>query len=1035
MANNTHQITILQGEDGFNGVKSYSLDDAGNPTKIAGAVNCMLFKPRIEQLTEGAELMSLVEILHRHADDPRIIRIPGFQKDHDGPEAERQRLPDGWVRRRLSFFDAPLPGARLFQIDADEWDAGHHQWWRSKSELRGAIHFMLCHYGLDYLTTLDCVCLLSQSAFPEGPFKAHLYFWLPTALSLDDMRLWGKGVNQRCDHKVIDTSVYGAVHMDYISRRRCVGDLTEPFAEEFRVQTIEADPLCYCEDLLDSMKAEIEAGAAAQSSGEGNVSHVGDGWSMAARAGEGGDINEWGYKAAARIIENDGRERVESNLSDYATKLHEVIWGNIRDNSGGQRGGPADATTYNIARCTQYFTSCFGKFGDRVDTLAKTVLEALDRGVEDVLGPQVLKAAAELKEANVGRYAAVLAEVRGSRLVPMPLWNDGVDKETRALERSRRVSRDDATAAIDGVSPDGDPSFFDDDALLASEFFDAIVDTYDWVFDGTSTAFIDRLQPEMETRKGVYVIDSRDIKTRVSNRANMIMDRVNPGRRPPNDTPVQVMNLIDEKVKHHTMFHQTVPSTLYGERKIGKVYHDSGDSLWVNLGMEDGHYNVLRIDDKGIERMSVIDSLRDYPDAPLFKIGAPLEAGNNDAQFVAGVDNNLMSLHGFRQSSEGTFLKRDLFHRLIDIESTDHEVMVMVWLVATILQSDIKYILQITGEAGAGKTTASDILCALIDPQTHDDPVDAAAKRRLSPDVLDGDKLFDALIGREAAAFDNIESLTGRHQDAFCQVATGVGYDKRILYTETRVIHHIHVSTILTGISSSETRSDFADRLISIRLNSRDRNTHQRVRPNQVFNEVRSDVFMALLKFAALVRHDMAGKPMHRHSLTETVARLYLGDNAGEKVIAGRAINETSTLIDTDRFASCFVAWLQHDEDCWGVGGRLEGVPMSATELLKAYRNWFENNGGQYRIVSHDGAIELSANVHRKHGERKLPVPENARSFGKKMAGFRKSITHFCFGETPFHDSQTPFFECKQVDNAMKYTIRTVHTEVDDFTI
>ena len=136
-------------------------------------------------------------------------------------------------------------------------------------------------------------------------------------------------------------------------------------------------------------------------------------------------------------------------------------------------------------------------------------------------------------------------------------------------------------------------------------------------------------------------------------------------------------------------------------------------------------------------------------------------------------------------------------------------MLVTAWLLATFRNHGPYPVLVLMGEHGTAKSTFSEILRGLVDPNT-------AALRTLPRDDRD---LFIAASNGFVLAFDNLSALKEWISDALCRLATGGGYGTRQLHTDQdEVLFDAQRPVILNGIEDFVTRPDLADRAIFLTL-------------------------------------------------------------------------------------------------------------------------------------------------------------------------------------------------------------------------
>ncbi|RTH03443.1 hypothetical protein CSW50_05025, partial [Thermus scotoductus] len=118
-------------------------------------------------------------------------------------------------------------------------------------------------------------------------------------------------------------------------------------------------------------------------------------------------------------------------------------------------------------------------------------------------------------------------------------------------------------------------------------------------------------------------------------------------------------------------------------------------------------------------------------------------------------------------------------------------------------------LLLLSGEPGAGKSTAASILKAVVDPE-------AAALKSLPTTERD---LAVILNRSHLTVFDNVGKVSSGLYDAFCRASTGGVLEVRKLYTDGEVVTlEVQRPVILTALSLGGIPNDLADRLIPLEL-------------------------------------------------------------------------------------------------------------------------------------------------------------------------------------------------------------------------
>jgi hypothetical protein len=140
----------------------------------------------------------------------------------------------------------------------------------------------------------------------------------------------------------------------------------------------------------------------------------------------------------------------------------------------------------------------------------------------------------------------------------------------------------------------------------------------------------------------------------------------------------------------------------------------------------------------------------------------------------------------------------------------DSDFLLVVASVLAALRPHGPYVvLVLLGEAGAAKTSATERLLALVDPQK-------AEARTLPKEEQD---LFIAASNAHMLAYDNVSYLRDWLSDAFCRISTGAGWAARRLYTDDEeVILNVTRPILINGISSFVTRGDLTQRSLPVLL-------------------------------------------------------------------------------------------------------------------------------------------------------------------------------------------------------------------------
>lgn len=145
----------------------------------------------------------------------------------------------------------------------------------------------------------------------------------------------------------------------------------------------------------------------------------------------------------------------------------------------------------------------------------------------------------------------------------------------------------------------------------------------------------------------------------------------------------------------------------------------------------------------------------------------------------------------------------------LNLQSQGDGVLVYSWLVAALRSRGPYPILNLLGEQGTAKSTASRVLRALVDPFT--------APLRSAP--RDERDLQIAARNSHIIALDNMSNLAPWLSDPLCRIATGGGLATRELYSDSdEIIFDAQRPVLLNGIEDVASRGDFIERSVIVYL-------------------------------------------------------------------------------------------------------------------------------------------------------------------------------------------------------------------------
>jgi hypothetical protein len=173
---------------------------------------------------------------------------------------------------------------------------------------------------------------------------------------------------------------------------------------------------------------------------------------------------------------------------------------------------------------------------------------------------------------------------------------------------------------------------------------------------------------------------------------------------------------------------------------------------------------------------------------------------------------------------------REIF-KFINVENEEMQLLLMVWIVSCFIKGFPHTAPIIHGQQGSAKTTASEILKAIIDPSVM----------RTSRLPHDTKEAVQMLAHSWFTIFDNVspEKFSGSMSDLFCTVVTGGGVSKRELYSDDEdIIYNLQRVIGINGIVIVANKPDLLDRSILIDLARIPKD--KRKTANQVWEEFES---------------------------------------------------------------------------------------------------------------------------------------------------------------------------------------------------
>lgn len=145
----------------------------------------------------------------------------------------------------------------------------------------------------------------------------------------------------------------------------------------------------------------------------------------------------------------------------------------------------------------------------------------------------------------------------------------------------------------------------------------------------------------------------------------------------------------------------------------------------------------------------------------------------------------------------------------LNVQNESDFVLIVSWALAVLRDKGPYPVLVVTGEQGSSKSTFSELVRSMLDPNT-------APLRSLPREERD---LYISATNSHMMVFDNVSSLHYWLSDAFCRLSTGGALVLRQLHTDQdEILFEACRPIILNGIEDIVSRPDLADRAIFLSL-------------------------------------------------------------------------------------------------------------------------------------------------------------------------------------------------------------------------
>jgi hypothetical protein len=147
--------------------------------------------------------------------------------------------------------------------------------------------------------------------------------------------------------------------------------------------------------------------------------------------------------------------------------------------------------------------------------------------------------------------------------------------------------------------------------------------------------------------------------------------------------------------------------------------------------------------------------------------------------------------------------------QFLNVADRETEMLLLAWLVVALRPDIPRPILWLHGTQGSAKTTAAQMLRALIDPSAVD----------VMPLGIRDQEILQILDHHAVPIFDNVGNLQAWQSDLLCRAVTGGGNSKRRLFSDDDdVIIHFQRPIIVTGINITAIAPDLLERCLLVGL-------------------------------------------------------------------------------------------------------------------------------------------------------------------------------------------------------------------------
>lgn len=267
---------------------------------------------------------------------------------------------------------------------------------------------------------------------------------------------------------------------------------------------------------------------------------------------------------------------------------------------------------------------------------------------------------------------------------------------------------------------------------------------------------------------------------------------------------------------------------------------------------------------------------------------------------------------------------------------SDAFILIAAWLIGTLHPEGPYTHLNLRGQQGSGKSTATRMLRALIDPNTSPTRLQAKTEESLVLAATHGHIL----------ALENMSHLPPWLSDLLCGLSTGIGLSRRTLYSDSdESLFYVRKPVILNGITEVVTRGDLLDRLISVELPGIDEHTRKRESAIwEPFRQAHPIILGALLDAASMAlrrQNDIVLEALPRmgdFAVWVEAASPSLGWEQGQflQLYNAQKADSAETELEASAVATALLAYLRVHREVKGV---------SASDLLLCLEPYHTHNG------------------------------------------------------------------------------------------